>query len=84
MDESFHNYLSRSMNELAEAGFQVTMNQSLMNVYVESLTGEIFPTSTPTSPSEAPSEMDLAVFALILITIGIIALLAIIIRRRGT
>ncbi len=84
MDESFHNYLNRSMNILAEAGFQVTMNQTLMNVYVESLTGEIFPTSTPTSPSGAPSEMDLAVFALIPILIGIIALVAIIIRRRGT
>jgi hypothetical protein len=32
--ESFHNYLSRSMDELMKAGYQVTMNGSQMNVYV--------------------------------------------------
>lgn len=34
--ESFHTYLLRSMNELKNYGFQVTMTESQMNVYVSS------------------------------------------------
>jgi hypothetical protein len=34
LTESFHNYLERSMNELKKNGFQVTMNEDEMNVYV--------------------------------------------------
>jgi len=34
MDESFHNYLNRSRVVLADAGFQVTMDTTEMNVYV--------------------------------------------------
>ena len=34
MIESFHNYLERSMNELLDAGYQLTMNEEQMNVYV--------------------------------------------------
>ena len=33
LSESYHNYLTRSMNELKNAGYQVTMNESEMNVY---------------------------------------------------
>ena len=32
--ESFHNYLKRSMNELLDAGHQLTMDETQMNVYV--------------------------------------------------
>ncbi len=39
MDESFHNYLRRSMDVLVNAGLQATMNQTEMNVYVKSLKG---------------------------------------------
>jgi hypothetical protein len=34
LTESFHNYLERSMNQLKNAGYQVTMNESEINVYV--------------------------------------------------
>jgi hypothetical protein len=34
---SFHNYLMRSMNELKNHGFQVTMTESQMNVYDSSI-----------------------------------------------
>jgi len=34
LTESYHNYLERSMNQLKEAGYQVTMNEGEMNVYV--------------------------------------------------
>jgi uncharacterized protein (DUF362 family) len=48
--ESFHNYLNRSMNELDKAGFQVTMNQEEMNVYIN-----VLPSITPT-PSDTPEQ----------------------------
>ncbi|MFW9982481.1 MAG: DUF362 domain-containing protein, partial [Candidatus Thorarchaeota archaeon] len=45
-EESFHNYLERSMNELQDAGFQVTMNEAEMNVFVVAMTeaGPVTPT----------------------------------------
>lgn len=49
MDESFHNYLERSMLILRNAGFQVTMNQSEMNVFVEALADVFIPTTTTTT-----------------------------------
>ena len=57
MEESFHNYLERSMNVLKDANFQVTMNQTEMNVFVTTLVDRpiipITPTTstTPTSPT---------------------------------
>jgi len=39
MDESFHNYLNRSMTVLKDAGFQVTMNQADMNIFTVTLPG---------------------------------------------
>ncbi|MFW9975603.1 MAG: DUF362 domain-containing protein [Candidatus Thorarchaeota archaeon] len=50
-EESFHNYLERSMNILKDAGFQVTMDESDMNVFVDTMTdaGPITPT-TPNIP----------------------------------
>jgi hypothetical protein len=39
MEESFHNYLRRSMDVLVDAGLHATMNQTEMNVYVKSLEG---------------------------------------------
>jgi hypothetical protein len=49
-DESFHNYLERSMNELVDAGYQVTMAETEMNVFVSAMvaTAPISPT-TPTN-----------------------------------
>ncbi len=37
MDDSFHNYLRRSMIELQRYGYQVTMNQSEISVHVTNL-----------------------------------------------
>ena len=34
LDESYHNYLERSMNALKNSGHEVTMNETEMNVYV--------------------------------------------------
>ena len=39
MDESFHNYLNRSRSVLADAGFQVTMDTTEMNVFVTTIDG---------------------------------------------
>jgi len=39
LSESYHTYLERSMNELETAGYQVTMDEAEMNVYVSQPTG---------------------------------------------
>ncbi|MHA2201742.1 MAG: DUF362 domain-containing protein [Candidatus Thorarchaeota archaeon] len=54
-EESFHNYLERSMYELKDAGFQVTMNETEMNVFVSIMSdaGSV----TPTTPVD-PGSMD--------------------------
>jgi uncharacterized protein (DUF362 family) len=46
--ESFHNYLTRSMNELIDYGYQVTMNTTEMNVFV-SVAPQISPPTTSTT-----------------------------------
>ncbi|MGY5874404.1 MAG: DUF362 domain-containing protein [Candidatus Thorarchaeota archaeon] len=55
MDESFHNYLERSMNELTDNGFQATMNQTEINVYVTSLSEPVFTSSITTTGSATTS-----------------------------
>ncbi|MHA1577362.1 MAG: DUF362 domain-containing protein, partial [Candidatus Thorarchaeota archaeon] len=49
MDESFHNYLNRSMTVLKDAGFQVTMNQADMNIFTVTLPGVSDPGLTLTT-----------------------------------
>jgi len=80
-DESFHNYLERSMNELKDAGFQATMSESEMNVFVLVMTdaGPI----TPTVPS------GIGLMDFLPVVIGAVALvlvigIAIVIKRRRT
>ncbi|MHA2191010.1 MAG: DUF362 domain-containing protein, partial [Candidatus Thorarchaeota archaeon] len=51
MDESFHNYLNRSRIVLDNAGFQVTMNETEMNVFVQILDGLPIVPTTPTTPT---------------------------------
>jgi hypothetical protein len=55
-EESFHNYLELSMNEMIDAGFDVTMDETEMNVFVAtmSVTGPV----TPTTP-EPPAPIDI-------------------------
>ncbi|MGY5854311.1 MAG: DUF362 domain-containing protein [Candidatus Thorarchaeota archaeon] len=55
MDESFHNYLQRSMNELTDNGYQATMNQSEINVHVTILTHPVFTTLPSTTGSTTTS-----------------------------
>ncbi|TFH01658.1 MAG: DUF362 domain-containing protein [Candidatus Thorarchaeota archaeon] len=79
-DESFHNYLERSMNELKDAGFQVTMFESEMNVFVLVMTdaGPI----TPTIPEGLGFMVYLPVVigAVVLVLMGV----AVVMKRRRT
>ena len=51
--QSYHHYLSASMNQIKNSGRQTTMLESEMNVYIISLTS---PTPTPTpSPTPMPT-----------------------------
>jgi hypothetical protein len=54
-EESFHNYLEFSMNEMKDAGLQVTMDETEMNVFVVAMsgTGPVTPTT-----SEPPAPID--------------------------
>jgi len=78
-EESFHNYLERSMNEMKDAGFQVTMDESEMNVFVAIMTdaGPI----TPTIPAP-PAPMNLLPIAMGAVVIGLVIVAAVIYKRR--
>jgi hypothetical protein len=78
MEESFHNYLEYSMNEMMDAGFQVTMDETEMNVFVEVMSdaGPV----TPTTPTSSGGPVPLDVFplafgaAVLIIAVGIIVI----------
>jgi hypothetical protein len=78
-DESFHNYLERSMNELNDAGFQTTMNETEMNVFVAVMTdaGPV----TPTTP-DVPGSMDYLPFAIGAIALGLFVVAAVVMWRK--
>jgi hypothetical protein len=69
-DESFHNYLERSMNELIDVGLQVTMDETEMNVFVSAMAvvGPITPTPTATPPP----------LDILPVTIGLVALVVVV------
>jgi hypothetical protein len=72
MEESFHNYLEYSMNEMKDAGLQVTMNETEMNVFVVALsdTGPVTPTTPTTSGGPVPMDvLPLAIGAVALILV---------------
>jgi hypothetical protein len=73
-DESFHNYLERSMNELGDAGFQVTMNETEMNVFVSALvaTTPVTPTTPTDTPQLGPLPIAVGVIALMAVVVGIV------------
>ncbi|MFW9863279.1 MAG: DUF362 domain-containing protein [Candidatus Thorarchaeota archaeon] len=87
MDESFHNYLERSMNVLLEFGYTATMNETEMNAYVVQLVGNTvpWPTTTPNTTDPAGGWIDLPIaMALILpISAATIVLGAALIKRRN-
>ncbi|NHI89420.1 MAG: DUF362 domain-containing protein [Candidatus Thorarchaeota archaeon] len=79
-DESFHNYLERSMNQLIDAGYQVTMNETEMNVFVSAMAapGPVTPTTPTTSGT-----MDYLPIAIGAIAIGLFVVVLIVLRKRG-
>jgi hypothetical protein len=92
MDESFHNYLARSMQILSNTGFQVTMNQSEMNVFVEALADVIIPSTTTTTDTTATTtttttddEFPLTLVTTVVLSIAAVAVLITIglFRRRS-
>ncbi|MHA2289880.1 MAG: DUF362 domain-containing protein [Promethearchaeota archaeon] len=71
MEESFHNYLRRSMDVLNAAGLQATMNQTEMNVFVTEL--------------EALKELDpllVAIAVVVPVSVGIVIILVVYKKRR--
>ncbi|GAH15114.1 unnamed protein product [marine sediment metagenome] len=71
MEASFHDYLNRSKDILNDAGFQATMNQTKMNVFVTAL-----------EPLEEIDSLILTLVVTVPISAGIIVVLVIIIKRR--
>ncbi|MHA1864433.1 MAG: DUF362 domain-containing protein [Candidatus Thorarchaeota archaeon] len=77
MDASFHDYLNRSRSVLADAGFQVTMNTTEMNVFIEVIGGY---EPQPTTPG---FQIDLLMLAVLIpVSVVLIVGAAILIRRR--
>jgi hypothetical protein len=75
MDESFHNYLRRSMNVLQDHGYQVTMNPTEIDVHVTSLSGNPTIPTTPVGP-------DMLLIVVLPLSAAVIVLAAILLRRR--
>ena len=75
MEESFHNYLRRSMNVLQGHGYQVTMNPTEIDVHVSSLSG------VPTLPTE-PAGQDLLILVVLPLSAALLVLTFAVLRRR--
>jgi hypothetical protein len=87
MDESFHNYLERSMNVLVDAGLTATMNETEINAYVVQLVGTTIPepttTPSPTEPTGPGGWPDLPLTLILPFSAAIIVLAAVVVRRRN-
>ncbi|MHA1905866.1 MAG: DUF362 domain-containing protein [Candidatus Thorarchaeota archaeon] len=88
MDESFHNYLNRTMSVLNDAGFQATMDIDEMNVYISAPSNQQNPQTTPsdtTSPT-VPTGPDITWLQTMVVigsvSIVLIVILAVVILRR--
>jgi len=75
MDESFHNYLRRSMNVLQDHGYLVTMDPTEIDVHVTSLSGNPTIPTTPIGP-------DMLLIVVLPLTAATVVLAAMIFRRR--
>ncbi|MFW9944003.1 MAG: DUF362 domain-containing protein [Candidatus Sifarchaeia archaeon] len=75
MEESFHNYLRRSMSVLQDHGYQATMNPAEIDVHVTSLSG------SPTIPTVAAGP-DLLLMVVVPLSAAVLVLAAIVFRRR--
>jgi hypothetical protein len=80
-EESFHNYLERSMNQLFDAGFQFTMNESEMNVFVTVMSdaGPVTP-NTP-GPQDPMLYLPVVIGAVVL---GVFVLAVVVVKRRNS
>ncbi|MFW9788600.1 MAG: DUF362 domain-containing protein [Candidatus Thorarchaeota archaeon] len=72
-DESFHNYLERSMYQLNDAGFHTTMTETEMNVFVVTMSdaGPITPT-TPDQPDLLPIAIGVVSLGVFVVAVGVI------------
>ena len=78
MDESFHNYLNRSRSILADAGFQVTMNTTEMNVFVTTVDGN------GTIPSGSGFQIDPLMLVILIPLSALLVVGAVVVfKRRG-
>ncbi|UCH03488.1 MAG: hypothetical protein JSW05_07770, partial [Candidatus Thorarchaeota archaeon] len=75
MDESFHNYLRRSMNVLKVQGYQATMNPTEIDVHVTSLSGDVTIPTEPVGP-------DLLLIVALPMSAAALVLAAIFFKRR--
>ncbi|MFX0036200.1 MAG: DUF362 domain-containing protein [Candidatus Hermodarchaeota archaeon] len=74
MDESFHNYLRRSKDILFNAGLQVTMNQTEMNVFITELEG--------IDLSNGLDPLVIAMAVTLPVSAGIVVILVVFLKRR--
>ncbi|MGD9381381.1 MAG: DUF362 domain-containing protein [Candidatus Thorarchaeota archaeon] len=87
MDESFHNYLERSMNVLIDAGYASTMNETKITAYVTQLVGNAIPgpttTPTPTEPPGGGPDLPINLVLILPISAAMIVLVAAMVKRRN-
>jgi hypothetical protein len=84
MDESFHNYLNRTIYVLSDYGIHTTMNPEAMNVFVTELANTSV-TNTGTSTTTQPTDingLDLALMIAVPAISAVLILCAILFLRR--
>jgi uncharacterized protein (DUF362 family) len=93
MDESFHNYLSRTEGVLKDADYQATMNTSEMNVFVDTLSGHPIVSTTPSDSTtttttnttgQSNKQVDRLLMAIFPLSASIIVLVLVLVKRRTT
>ncbi len=82
MDESFHNYLNRTMKVLNNGGFQATMDIDEMNVYIAALSNHPIPQTTPSIPPDNDGVWLQQMVVVVPISIALVVFLVVIIFRR--
>jgi hypothetical protein len=84
MDESFHNYLERSMNVLIDAGHTVTMDETKVNVFVVQPVATTTTGTTTTTEPPPGGVFDLTLTAIVILPFAaaVIVLGAVYVRRR--
>jgi uncharacterized protein (DUF362 family) len=80
MEESFHNYLKRSMDVLVNAGLEATMNQTEMNVFVTALEG--IDLNNGQNQLDWVEQLIPVMIIILPVSAGIIVILVVFIKRR--